>query len=77
MNIPEESNYVWQKATEDSTATASVTLTLEKNVTLEREQVTAIKNLVAFSTTNYDPERRDRRGNRPRAESYYCGTWKL
>ncbi len=57
LNIPEESNYVWQKATEDSTATASVTLTLEKNVTLEREQVTAIKNLVAFSTPNLDPEK--------------------
>ncbi|MCI9575704.1 MAG: flagellar M-ring protein FliF [Clostridiales bacterium] len=57
LNIPEESNYVWQKATEKSTSTASVTLTLDRNVTLEREQVTAIKNLVAFSTPNLEPEK--------------------
>lgn len=49
LNVPEESVYVWDKANKDSSSTASVTLTLDKNVTLSPEQVSAIKNLVSFS----------------------------
>lgn len=57
LEVPEETNYVWQKATEDSNSKASVMLTLDRNVELDREQVTAIKNLVAFSVSNLSPDK--------------------
>lgn len=57
LNIPEETNYVWQKATQENASTASVNLTLERNVELDREQVTAIKNLVAFAVPNLNAEK--------------------
>lgn len=57
LEIPEDTNYVWQKATEDSNSTASIMLTLERNVELDRDQVSAIKNLVAFSVSNLSPDK--------------------
>lgn len=50
LNIPEDDPYVWSAATASrETATASALLTLRDDIVLDGEQVTAIKNLIAFS----------------------------
>lgn len=50
LNIPEETNYVWQTATDDSVATAGVLLTFDDpDELISEEQISAIKNLVASS----------------------------
>lgn len=47
--IPDTSTFVWQQASDTEKASAGVTLTLDAGVTLNAEQVTAIKNLVSSS----------------------------
>lgn len=49
INMPETSDYVWKQAESTERATAGVLLSLGANVTLNDEQVTAIKNLIASS----------------------------
>ncbi len=56
ITLPPESEYVWQQATNDQVATASVLLTLQNGVRLDSSQVTSIKNVVAFAVPNLAPE---------------------
>lgn len=56
LTLAEDSNYVWQQATSENNSTASVLLTLKPRETLAPEQVSAIKNLVAFATPKLTPE---------------------
>ena len=53
ISMPEGSNYVWKEDKEK--ATASVALTLDKSVKFKEENVSAIKNLVAYSTQKMEP----------------------
>lgn len=48
LNVPEESNYVWQENNEQASS-ASVLLTMTDGKTLSSEHIKAIKNLVASS----------------------------
>jgi len=54
ISLPEKTNYVW-KETEER-ATASVMLTLDKPADFTAEQVSAIKNIVAYSAQQILPE---------------------
>lgn len=56
LNVPDDTDYVWQKATSENNATGSVLLTMKGNQQLDAEQVSAIKNLVAFATPKLTPE---------------------
>lgn len=56
INLPSQSEYVWQQATTDQTATASVLLTLQNGASLSGDQVTSIKNLVAKGVPRLSPE---------------------
>lgn len=49
ITIPDTSTFVWQQADQTEKASAGVLLNLDPGVTLNAEQVTAIKNLVASS----------------------------
>lgn len=53
ISMPEGSDYVWKEDKEK--ATASVTLTLDKTSKFDEENVSAIKNLVAYSAQKMDP----------------------
>lgn len=53
ISMPEGSNYVWKEDKEK--ATASVALTLDKSVRFTEENVSAIKNLVAYSAQKMEP----------------------
>jgi flagellar M-ring protein FliF len=53
--VPDTTDNVWLLATNDQVATAGVMLTLRRNVELIPEQVSAIKNLVAFSVPKMEP----------------------
>jgi len=48
LDVPEESNYVWQENSEQKSS-ASVLLTMEGGKKLSEEHITAIKNLIASS----------------------------
>lgn len=54
ISIPETTNYVWKE--NDEKATASVMLTLEKADSFTPEQVSAVKNIVAYSAQQILPE---------------------
>ncbi|MFR6346480.1 MAG: flagellar basal-body MS-ring/collar protein FliF, partial [Enterocloster aldenensis] len=54
LNVPDESNYVWDEG--DSNSTGSVSLTLMPSYELSPEKVSAIKNLVADSVPRLLPE---------------------
>lgn len=56
INVPENSEYVWEQATNTQTATASVLLTLQSGKTLQAGQITAVKNLIAASVPQMKPE---------------------
>lgn len=56
ITTPEATDYVWQQASDNQVATASVLLTLAQDADLSTEQVTAIKNLVAASVNKLEPE---------------------
>ncbi|WP_099205318.1 flagellar basal-body MS-ring/collar protein FliF [Scatolibacter rhodanostii] len=47
ITVPETSDYVWEQATDEEKASASVLLTLQAGEELSSSQVTSIKNLVA------------------------------
>ena len=54
ITYPKDSNYVWKE--DNGTASASVTLTLENSKTFTSENVSAVKNLVAYSAQQMDPD---------------------
>lgn len=54
ISIPETTNYVWKES--DEKATASVMLTLDSSRTFSAEQVSAVKNIVAYSAQQVLPE---------------------
>lgn len=54
ITVPENSNYVWE--TQQEVSTASATIGLQNGVVLTPEQVTAIRNLIAYSTPKLLPE---------------------
>ena len=54
ITVPDTTSYVWE--TNEEVATASVTLHLEDNVELTPEQVLAIRNVVAYATPKLDVE---------------------
>lgn len=54
MNVPEKSNYAWEN--NDDKATASVMLTLENSASFTPANVSAVKNLVAYSAQQIQPE---------------------
>lgn len=54
INLPEKTNYVWNENKEK--ATASVTLTLDRPDEFTAEQVSAVKNIVAYSAQQVLPE---------------------
>ncbi len=56
INMPKDSSYIWEEATNESKGSVSVLLTLQNGVTLDESQVVAIKNLVAFGLPNMSPE---------------------
>ncbi len=56
IDMPEQSNYVWDNADEGEKSSASVLLTFEQGVTIEPQQVSAIKNLVAFAVPDMLPQ---------------------
>jgi len=53
ISMPEGNNYVWKEDKEK--ATASVALTLDNSVKFTEENVSAIKNLVAYSAQKMQP----------------------
>ncbi len=53
ITFPETNDYAWKE--NDDIAKASVTLTLSNSASFTPENVTAIKNLVAFSAQKMDP----------------------
>ncbi|MBQ7756874.1 MAG: hypothetical protein IJ401_06200 [Oscillospiraceae bacterium] len=53
ITYPKDDNYVWKD--NNGTASASVTLTLENSKTFTEENVSAVKNLVAYSAQQMDP----------------------
>lgn len=56
INIPQTSDYVWEKATNKEKASAGVLLALRKDFVISGEQVSAIRNLVAASVPNMQAE---------------------
>ncbi|MCI8441160.1 MAG: flagellar M-ring protein FliF [Provencibacterium sp.] len=54
ITVPEDSNYVWE--TQQEVSTASVILGLQEGTALTPEQVTAIRNVVAYATPKLEPE---------------------
>jgi len=56
INIPKSSDYVWDTATNTDKASAGVLLTLDKNVEISGDQVSAIRNLVAASVPQMEAE---------------------
>ncbi len=56
ITIPETTDNVWDQATNTEKAGASVLLTLASGKTLEPNQVTGIKNLVAAGVPQMEPE---------------------
>ena len=54
INIPEQKQYAWEENTEK--ATASVLLTLDRNADFNAEQVSAVKNIVAYSAQQVLPD---------------------
>lgn len=54
ISYPEKSSYAWKD--DESKASASVALTLEKPDSFTSENVNAVKNLVAFATQQMKPE---------------------
>lgn len=54
ISIPETTNYVWKE--NDEKATASVMLTLDKADSFTPEQVSAVKNIVAYSAQQILPD---------------------
>lgn len=54
ITVPDSSNYVWE--TQQELSTASVILGLQEGTTLTPEQVTAIRNVVAYATPKLEPE---------------------
>lgn len=54
ITLPEEDNLAWKES--DDIAKASVTLTLANSAGFTAENVSAVKNLVAFSTQKIEPE---------------------
>lgn len=54
ISIPETTNYVWKESKEK--ATASVMLTLDNTKEFTAEQVSAVKNIVAYSAQKVLPE---------------------
>ena len=56
LAIPETTDYVWQQTEDDAKTTASVLLEFDDDVTLDDEQITAIKNLVSSAVPNLEPE---------------------
>ncbi len=55
ISLPEKSNYVWKENDSDK-ATASVMLTLDHPDRFTPDQVSAIKNIVAYSAQQVKPE---------------------
>ena len=55
ISLPEKTNYVWKKDDADK-ATASVMLTLDNPDRFTADQVSAIKNIVAYSAQQVKPE---------------------
>jgi flagellar basal-body M-ring protein/flagellar hook-basal body protein fliF len=53
ISVPETSDYAWTD--NDESATATVTLTLENPETFSSDNVSAIKNLVAYSAQQMEP----------------------
>ena len=53
ISVPESSDYAWSES--DEKATASVTLTLDDPDTFSSDNVSAIKNLVAYSAQQMQP----------------------
>lgn len=51
LNVPDESNYVWDEG--GSNSTGSISLTLMPSYELSPEKVSAIKNLVADSVPSF------------------------
>lgn len=56
LNIPNDTRHVWDQAVVQESS-ASVTMTMQNGASLSPERVTAIKNLVAASVPNMEPER--------------------
>ena len=56
ITIPETSNYVWETATTEQRASAGVLLSLNPNVEMSGEQVSAIRTLIASSVPKMSPE---------------------
>lgn len=54
--LPETSDYVWEQATSNENATASILLTMKPGKTLSPTQVTSLKNLVAAAVPNLEAE---------------------
>lgn len=54
ITFPESSDYAWKET--NDIAKASVTLTLENSASFTAENVSAVKNLVAFSAQKIEPE---------------------
>jgi len=56
ITIPETSNYVWETATNEQSASAGVLLSLDSGMEISGEQVSAIRTLIASSVPNMEPE---------------------
>ena len=56
INMAETSDYIWDKTTDQATGSASVLLTMQDEVALAPEQVSAIQNLVAYGVPKMTPE---------------------
>lgn len=56
ITVPETSGYVWDTATETEKASAGVLLSLRDDVVISGEQVSAIRNLIAASVPEMEPE---------------------
>ena len=54
ISVPESSNYVWEQS--EDKATASVTLTLDNSAKFTADNVSAVKNLVAYSAQKMEPK---------------------
>lgn len=54
INVPEDSDYIWEE--NDEKATASVTLTLSNSAGFTAANVSAVKKLVAYSAQQMEPE---------------------
>lgn len=54
ITYPKSDNYVWKE--DNGTASATVTLTLDTSKTFDAENVSAVKNLVAYSAQQMSPD---------------------